>query len=292
MPAMTFPVRLMFPALLAVQTALAAAQQVPGERSALHQTAKVLGSGAMAEAMQAQAGEWTMVTITARGRSRTDVTAGTQPGWEAGQYMLFDAAEMLLVRPASKTFERFRMDAPQSDRLADSLGIRRVTDSVRATLDSGAVRDTVDGVPADRYTMRMSFRSTTKFDSLPPGLTMPDMSVSTSMVLEHWHALTGAVASGTPPGWLTGNSMIGELASKLGEVSAGLPKRPLLRTRSIITIASSIGSGGMERTTRMGAKDSVSVDLDRLMLPAHYTQSVTNGAAGDTLWIAKWRRKP
>src|SRR5262245_29232891 len=64
------------------------------------------GEGAMASAMAAQRSDWTGETVFAAGRGRIDIVDGNSGVFQKGDWMLFDAADCIIVRPSASHFYR------------------------------------------------------------------------------------------------------------------------------------------------------------------------------------------
>jgi len=274
---------------VAVFSSAAFGQSSRGLRLTSVQETTSNGTGMFEQLYTHPATQATTTTEILRGRIRLEITDGVMTGITAGQYTLQDTLDFLIIDPATRTFSRLNYQAMQAG--LSSVTVR--TDSLTATMDSAEVMDSVTGTRAMRYDFRFSQKmlASVNSSSLPAGLTVPDTRTTTIFTYEYWFPVG---ANDLPTVNRPPSASNSELAAKMREMFALLPrKRP---TRSVI-ISRTEGDGGMgeRRTTmRTTAFDSVAMDEARFVLPAGYTERtfMPGSAPADSAWLARWRMPP
>lgn len=227
-------------------------------------------------------------------RGRLDVTDGGIDGlFEKGDYILFDATDMVVVHPAQRRFMSITREASMAAMAhMDSLGMTIRLSDEKVTLDSVGLGDTISGNPTVRYRLTMAFNMSMDLGQIQQRL-------GTQTVTDYWVARV----PGLPPNPLlrsngiSGPNMTGmfkALSMRVDSVSRRMGNTIALRAIS----TTNINTGpGQVMETRQSAEVSdirpAGVDVSLLVLPAAYKAEPFPGTpeakTGDG---AKWKAPP
>ena len=272
----------------------AAAQPARGTTFGMHVKITAVGDGPMATAMQAQQAEWRGVATSVANRGRIDIVEGGQPPLiQQGDFMLFEGADAIVVRPTDKSFVMLQL--AQMGNRALLGGLQITLKNIVTKLDTLGAGETIEGRPTQRYRLSASYEMTmAAMAGGPP--------ISTTQTSDYWFAAIPDVPA-TPFNKTAGSDgrVVGpmaELADKVTAATAGLPREGMIVrhvTSSRITMAGT--TAGIDNTTEISNLKKADVDLDRLVLPSGLTQRTlpglpapdsTSSAAAET----KWRTRP
>jgi hypothetical protein len=249
--------------------------------------------GGMAD-MPGSGSQYTTVSITAAGRTRTDVVEGSvEPVFSMGNYTLSDSTGMVVVRPASKTFFSVSADmANHAQSMMQSVGMSMTMTNVSVKLDTLGDGGMVDGRATQHYRVTASYGLSIDMSGL--GIDLADLggvampAIRSETVTEYWidrgmdlpavnlgplGADEGAIGRGIVP-----MPMMKEYTEKIVAVSKSLPAGLRLRTTTRIKM-SGMPDGAMSsgNTTELSGIKPVDVDLSRLVLPEGYTEVLMPG---------------
>jgi hypothetical protein len=274
------------------------------------------GQGAMAD-MPGINDQYTTVSVSAAGRTRTDVVEGSmEPVYSKGSYTLSDSTGMIVVQPATKTFFSLSTDmANSAQSMMRSTGMSMKLADVTVKLDTLGDGGTIDGRATQHYRLTASYSVTIDMSGMGidvsalGGMAMP--AIKNEAVTEYWIdrvASVPAIALG-PFGMDEGSKSAGvgamtmtkELTEKMAAASAALPAGLRVRTTTRLKMSGlpdgSTSSSG--NTTELSGIKAVDVDLSQLVLPAGYTEKLMPGMESlpDPPPLskdggAKWRIRP
>lgn len=298
-------------ACIGVRTAASQASQpslAPGAAYAVSVASSSSGEGALASTMAGHGASWKGLAIVSSGRGRIEVVEGSQPGvFEKGDYLLFDAIGVIVVRPDTKTYSE--LSPASADSAADTRGVRSVGMSLKGvsvSFDSLGPGEPIQGRDTWRYRIRSSYTLTVDVAAVPSLEAVPPHDVSVSQTTDYWFSdVAGApqvlfVSPISSKGLAQLPEMMAELANKLTAATATLPKGKLM-VKSAASMHQSIGLDTWvesKTTTELGEIESVSVDLARLVLPpAYLRRSLTSRDGGVAVGSsqdagARWRVIP
>lgn len=242
--------------------------------------------------MPQTSGTFTSTIERLRGRTRMDVVEGTQPGLTPGEYTLLDSLDFITVDPATHTFTRFSLPNGASKMNAPGgLASARI-DSVETSLDSASMMDSVTGATEMRYAFRVKSASVVTMDPsrLPPGMEMPDMHVTVIQSFEFWYA-PGPNDASVPP--RPGAAVASPLSAKMAEGFSRLPRKQVVRSSTVTRTEGAAGNYETRTNTKLLKRETVTLDDDRFVIPAGYTEKpLTDAAPADSAWLARWMHKP
>jgi hypothetical protein len=220
-------------------------------------------------------------TISAAGRTRTDVDSVVGEGFgRKGEYSISDAKGSVTVQPATKTFyantdySDFNIDSA----LAGS-GMKISTKVLKASVDSVGPGERIDGRPTVHYriTLTQSFGIDVSGGGMDPQLA-DAFKNEVTLIMDHWYADVPNIpaefsfedfAERLP----LRRGAIGPLAKTMDSLFQKMPKGKLaVRT---ITTTSAGGAGVlmmMEMKTEITGLKSVPVDPARLAVPDAYKE--------------------
>ena len=283
--------------------ARAGTSTAPGAAYTMHAVSTPVGEGAMAAAMEAQRANWTGSATYAAGRGRLDITDGKGGVFQQGDWLLFDREDFVIVHQADKTFSRLPSQFDPASAMA-AAGLNVSIKGVTVSLDTLAGSDTLDGHATSRYRLTAAYTMTIDMAGLAPaGAQLPPME--TKQTSDYWYA--DVADAPVPPfvsGWSdtrrSGGGVMHDLTDKIAAAMRGLPT-----AKFVLKVASSTRisggpmlSGGVDNMMEITNLKRADVDLDRLVLPADFTEVEMPGAAalagGGAAKDAatKWRTRP
>jgi hypothetical protein len=211
--------------------------------------------------------------------------------WAAGDYLLFDSTEFVIVRPTSKQFIAVPADiATRGLEQMKANGIDVNVSAVGASLRPLAGDETVAGHRTRHYELTVNY-------TLGLGMGTMQQSVHSKVTSDLWVA---EVPSMQPSPFLRitsslGAGIMGEISAKVDSVVTPLGDATLLRSVTVTQL-----SGAMPMPVEMEQRVEVSdltpaaVDDSLLVLPQGFTAGTlpgSNAPAPDSTG-AKWRRLP
>jgi hypothetical protein len=222
---------------------------------------------------------------------RMSVIEGGQPGQKPGEYTLVDTLDSITIDPATRTFTRLNFAKALSE--VPTAGVSAGIDRVEASMDSVSMIDTVTGANEMRYTMRVKSVTVVKIDPsrLPPGMEMPDMRVTVIQTSEFWYALGPDDDTPRPPA--APRRLVSQLAQKMTDGYAMLPRRRSVRSSTVNRTETGTEAYEIRTASRILKQETVTLDPDRFVIPAGYTEKPMAGAApADSAWLARWMARP
>lgn len=235
--------------------------------------------------------DWTAKATAANGRGRLDILKGQAAGmWAAGDYLLFDSTEFVIVHPTTRQFIAIPADlASRSFEQMKANGVDIAISGVTAAMQPVAGPDSsIAGYPTKHYQLNLTY-------SLDMSLGTLQQSVSTKVTSDMWMARVAAL----PPNpflrasAMQGSGLMREITREVDSVTK--PIRGMIPLRSV-TVTELTGAMPTSLTTeqRVEVSDLAPAELndDLLYLPPDFTAGTLPGlttAPGDSV-AARWRR--
>jgi len=235
--------------------------------------------------------DWTARATAANGRGRLDMVNGQAAGmWSAGDYLLFDSTEFVIVHPTTKQFIAIPSDlASRSLEQMKANGVDISLTGVTGSMQPVAGPDSsVAGFPTKHYKLDMTY-------SLGMSMGTLQQSISTKVTSDIWVARVADLPANP---FLRASSMQG--AGLMQEITRTLdsiakPIKGMIPLRSVtVTELSGAAPTAFATEQRVEVSDLAPADVndDLLYLPADFTAGTLPGLTnvpGDSV-VAKWRR--
>jgi hypothetical protein len=285
-----------------ISGSVAAAQAVPVTKYTLRSSLLMRNDGDPS----IDSSRWTATIVQAADkRGRMDIVDGFDREFKKGDYVLFDSAGAIVVRPATKQFYQYGAlesePPPEIESLAGTMPTPTRKHSFK--VDSLGAGETIDGRPT--HVWKITYTTSTSMDpkSLPAGMEFPTMT--STMVTQLWIANAPAMPH-TPFGPFEGTPDVRAQLFKMlsAEARAALRRFPkgklILRSRQ----ASSMSSGGpipgwkSESSVDVVGAAQTTVASSLFVLPADYVEIASPMPEGIPQHKptadhgAKWRAKP
>jgi hypothetical protein len=248
-----------------------------------------MGSG-MSEA-------WSASVVYTGARGRMDMLEGVRSQiFAAGDYILYDSADVIVVHPASKTFSAFPINiGSRAAEMMRSSGMQITFGAPKVSVETLSVVDTVAGY-ATRHS-RTKVSTTITMDMMGNA-----QSITMDNVIDRWVARV----PGFPPnpliamaGGATENPFMSKEMTQALAAARPLPGEVALRTKTSGGMMSSMGGSSNESVVEITDIKRIDVDPAKLVLPAGYTEQglamfeqMPGGAPKTADGGAKWRVPP
>ena len=235
-------------------------------------------------------------SVFAANRGRMDIVeGGVAPLFTTGDFVLFDTAGFIVVRPATHDFIAIPRDStgPSADRLA-AVGIEVKLSDVKVTLDSLGPSDTVAAYATLHYRMTTAFNMSIQASFI-------SQQLGAESVTDYWVAVVPGLPNNP---LLRANGVVGsevmggafaDLSRRVDSASARMHQAVALRSTTKSRLVQGPGeSGAIEASTEVSGITHEPVDESLLMLPEGFTQTPLPGFEGTPLpdVAAKWRKRP
>lgn len=274
-----------------------------GTTFVMHMRTTPTGDGAMAASADAMKSDWTGKVVAALTRGRIDITeAATGPGprvFQKGDYILFDTSGSIVVTPAEQAFASFNVDPGAVFNAVGSFATFTFKD-VKVGVDSLGTGEPIAGIPTRKYRITSSTTMAMAMPALADaGISMPAIEMKSTT--DYW---LGVVPFPPTPFVRTSpdikvDSTIpsSEMTLKVARAMRSLPAG-MIPLKTVTTSHMSMGDMGSMRTEQLfelSVFQTTDVDLDRLALPAGFTQRALSGLPMTPLTAAaieKWKARP
>jgi hypothetical protein len=223
-----------------------------------------------------QRDDFTVRVTYANGKGRVDAVKGL--AWEAGDYVLFDSSQILVVHGGTKTFDEMSTEAFLRRAIPDMSFIVRNT---KSTIETIQPRLMLGDQSVSHVRLRQLFL--TYFDEDDPDVTSDDelADMTTENVIDYWLADIEGLPAGAqspaidPPALVAGSAWT--YWSRRQQLANSLLPRGKVAVRIVLNSKMAIPAANksltLTDTTYLSQFRRVDVDVDRLSVPRGFSRA-------------------